>query len=121
MSERPKIPEFKSLEEEMEYWDTHNGLEFLEDDESNVVEIDASGLRQWREERKAQQISLRVSRPILERTRNRAKALGIPYQTLIQLWIAERLEKEEAMLRSLAGESAKPRRRTAPRSRTTAP
>jgi len=104
------IPEFKSVDEELEFWDKHSAVEFL--DEDSLVEIDASKAREKRDRRLTQQISLRVSHQILEKTKNRAQTLGVPYQTLIQLWIAERLEEEEALIRSLSNVSAKrgPRR-----------
>jgi len=99
------IPEFKTDEEEAEFWDNHNAAEFI--DEDNIVEIDVSGAREKRAKRATQQISLRVSHQVLERTKNRAKTLGVPYQTLIQLWIAERLEREEALVRSHTGQGSK--------------
>jgi predicted DNA binding CopG/RHH family protein len=97
------IPEFKSVDEELEFWDKHSAVDFL--DEKDVVEIDASKAREARDKRSTQQISLRFSHQILERTKSRAKTLGVPYQTLIQLWIAERLENEEALVRSLAAQT----------------
>ena len=92
------IPEFKSVEEELEFWDKHSALEFV--DEGSVVEIDASKAREKRDRRPTQRISLRVSHRILQRTKTRARTLGVPYQTLIQLWIAERLEEEEGRAKS---------------------
>ena len=97
----PSVPEFKSAEEEMEFWDKHSAVEFLSED--SVAEIDASRARAVRDKRLTQQISLRIPRQTLDRTKRRADTLGVPYQTLIQLWIAERLEKEEAQVRSLSG------------------
>lgn len=94
-----RIPEFDSVEEEQEFWDQHSALEFMEDD--RIVEIDVSKAREKRDKRSTQQISLRISHHILERTKRRAKTLGVPYQTLIQLWLAERLEEEEAFLTAL--------------------
>ena len=110
------VPEFKSVEEELDFWNQHSAVEFL--DEDNVVEIDASKARVKRAGRSTQQISLRVSQKVLERAKRRAKTLGVPYQTLIQLWIAERLEKEEANVRSLLKQTAKRRARNSSRSKT---
>lgn len=115
-TEAKDIPEFKTVDEELEFWDKHSAVEFL--DEDNAVEIDASKAREKRDKRETQQISLRFSYQILERTRSRAKTLGVPYQTLIQLWIAERLEEEEAFVKSLGTESAKRATRGSQRSKT---
>ena len=117
MSKQTKtIPEFKSLEEELDFWDQHSAVEFL--DEDSVVEVDASKAREKHAGRSTQQISIRVSRRVLERARRRAETLGVPYQTLIQLWIAERLEEEEANVKSLLNRSAKRKPRSSPRSKT---
>jgi len=86
-----EIPEFKTTDEELEFWSTHSALEFM--DQGEEVQIDASRAR---EKRESQQISIRVPKRILEGTKRRAKKLGVPYQTLIQIWLAERLEVEEA-------------------------
>ena len=88
-----KIPEFKSQDEELEFWSKHSALEFI--DEGEEVKIDASIARA---KRQTQQISLRVSSRLLKGVRHRAEALGVPYQTLMQIWLAERLEAEEARL-----------------------
>jgi predicted DNA binding CopG/RHH family protein len=94
MKKATKIPEFKSLDEEFEFWSTHDSADLMEEGEE--VEFDFSEARKAREKRQAQQISLRVSVPVLSGVKNRAKKLGVPYQTLMQLWLAERLEIEEA-------------------------
>ena len=42
-----KVPEFKSLDEEFEFWSTHSALEFM--DQGEEVEIDFSAARKARE------------------------------------------------------------------------
>lgn len=96
-----KIPEFKTADEELEFWSTHSATEFL--DQGEEVQIDASRARERREKRESQQISIRVPKRILEGTKRRAKKLGVPYQTLIQIWLAERLEVEEARASRIEG------------------
>ncbi|MEN6520250.1 MAG: CopG family antitoxin [Armatimonadota bacterium] len=108
MKKRTKeVPEFNSLEDEIEFWDKNSAVQYLEED--SAVEIDVSEARQKRDKRLTQQISLRVSHQVLEGTKNRARILGVPYQTLIQLWIAERLEEEEAFVKSLSNQCTKRR------------
>lgn len=87
-----EIPEFKSLEEEEQFWSEHSALEFL--GQGEPVEIDASPAKARARKRETQLISLRVSKHVLEGTKHRAAVLGVPYQTLIQIWLAERLEAE---------------------------
>lgn len=90
------VPEFKSIDEELEFWSTHSALEFM--DEGEEVEVDFSEAREARDKRRAQQISIRISVPVLGGIKRRAAKLGVPYQTLMQLWLAERLEIEEAKM-----------------------
>ena len=106
-----RVPEFKSEEEEFEFWSTHDAADLMEEGER--VEIDASRARAAREKRQAQQISLRVSVPVLSGVKNRAKKLGVPYQTLMQLWLAERLEIEEAKTQAAAEPKTKRAKRAA--------
>jgi len=106
-----KVPEFKSLDEELEFWSTHSALEFM--DEGEEVEFDFSEARKAREKRQAQQISLRVSVPVLNGLKSRAHKLGVPYQTLMQIWLAERLEVEEARAQVLAEPRPKRAKRAA--------
>lgn len=106
MTRKPgEIPEFESPEEEADFWDRHSAVDLLE--EASVVDVDASRARAKRKSRSSQQISLRISSQVLARAKRRAGALGVPYQTLIQLWVAERLEQEEARAESLASERSR--------------
>ena len=68
-----KIPEFKSVDEELEFWSTHSALEFME--------IDASKARDERARRETQQISIRLPKLVLEGARRPAAKLGVLYQT----------------------------------------
>jgi len=95
-----RVPDFKSEEEEFEFWSTHDAADLMFEGEE--VEIDASRARAAREKRQAQQISIRVSKPVLVGVKRRAAKLGVPYQTLMQLWLAERLEIEEAKMQAAA-------------------
>lgn len=100
-----RVPEFKSEEEEFEFWSTHSFTDFM--DEGEEVEFDFSEAREAREKRRSQQISIRISVPVLGGVKRRAEKLGVPYQTLMQLWLAERLEIEEAKAQAMAEPKAK--------------
>jgi len=43
-------------------------------------------------------LARRTELTLLKGVRHRAEVLGVPYQTLMQIWLAERLEAEEARL-----------------------
>lgn len=113
----PEIPQFSSDEEAAEYWDTHSAAKLF--DEGSNVDIDFSEAREKREHRQTKAISLRISRTVLEGTKSRAAALHVPYQTLIQLWIGERLEQEQAKVRAFSNVGGEPRKPSPRRRRPT--
>ncbi|MEW5763297.1 MAG: CopG family antitoxin, partial [Bacillota bacterium] len=45
---------------------------------------------------KKKQVSIRFDPAILEEIRRVARARGVPYQTLIQLWVAEKLAEQRS-------------------------
>ncbi len=81
-----KIPKFDTEEQEAEFWDTHDSTDFLEDTEEVVIEyVDA---------RPKTLISLRLPSNTIEGLKALATRRGIGYQTMIRMWVMERLEEE---------------------------
>jgi predicted DNA binding CopG/RHH family protein len=74
-----KVPEFESIQEEAEFWDTHDTTEFLDEFE------EADDLIFVRPEK--QVVSLRLERDFVDRLKAYAREVGIPYTTLIRMWI----------------------------------
>lgn len=99
-----KIPQFKSEDEEREFWDSHSFLDFPEEVEEvepfsptpKLKEEILSGKRR----RKMKKISLRFDPYLIEMIKKIAKRKSIPYQSLIRMWLAERLEEELSKSRS---------------------
>lgn len=82
-----KIPQFASEQEESNFWDTHSFTDYLDDTtEVNVTFIDARPRKE--------QISLRLDRETITRLKTVARQRGIGYQTLIRMWVMERLNQE---------------------------
>jgi predicted DNA binding CopG/RHH family protein len=81
MTER-RLPDFKTAEEEAAFWETHSVVPYLEQLEDAEFEVVRPRKRQ---------VSIRFDPAILEQVRRVARARGVPYQTLIQLWVAEKL------------------------------
>ncbi|MEW6173832.1 MAG: CopG family antitoxin [Bacillota bacterium] len=95
MAEKRRIPELKDEEEARAFFDTHDTVELLEETEPEELVLApelAEKLRRRRERKEV--ITIRISAPHLAKIRRVAQRKGIPYQTLIQLWLAEALEKE---------------------------
>ena len=82
-----KIPQFASEQEESDFWDTHSITDYLDDTtEVDITVIDARPRKE--------QISLRLDRETITRLKELASQRGIGYQTLIRMWVMERLNQE---------------------------
>jgi len=82
-----KIPKFKSEEAEAEFWATHDSVDYLDD--TGPVEatfVDARPPKQL--------ISLRIDGDAIDRLKDISSRKGMGYQTLIRMWVMERLEQE---------------------------
>jgi predicted DNA binding CopG/RHH family protein len=82
-----KIPQFKTEQEEADFWDAHDSTEFL--DETEAVNVDFVDARP-----PMKQISLRLDPSIIDQLKSLAAGKGIGYQTMIRMWVMERLGQE---------------------------
>jgi hypothetical protein len=78
-----RIPEFKSVEEEAEFWDTHDTTDFEEEWKPVRVRF-AKNLSEG--------ITIRFDPETLAELRSQAKAKGMGPTTLARMWILERLK-----------------------------
>ena len=81
------LPKFKSEDAEREFWARHDSTEFID----------------WRKGKRlilprlkpsSQTISLRLPKPMLERLKLLANKRDVPYQSLLKVFVAERLAAE---------------------------
>jgi len=82
-----KVPRFSNEREESEFWDSHDTTEYLDD--TVPAEIEFADVRPTKT-----QISLRIDAETVNRVKVVARRKGIGYQTLIRVWVMERLEVE---------------------------
>lgn len=83
----PRIPKFKSLQEESEFWDTHSVIDYwdeLEDVKGPL--IDARPAKKL--------VSIRLDPGIIAAAKRIARTKGVGYQTLLRMWAYEGLERE---------------------------
>ena len=78
---RGKVPAFNSIQEEMEFWDTHDTIDFA-DDLSQAI---------YTPSKKDALISIRLDSADRVRLRVEAEKMGIGPSTLARIWIKERL------------------------------
>jgi predicted DNA binding CopG/RHH family protein len=82
---KKKIPEFKSYEEEANFWDTHNIMEY---DEFETVELEV-------DKNLFHTLSIRLNSEILDKLKKRAEKKGLGVTTFIRMWLREHLEEQE--------------------------
>jgi predicted DNA binding CopG/RHH family protein len=82
-----KIPKFKSVDEEREFWSSADSTEYID----------------WKRAKRAilpnlkpslRTISLRLPESMIEELKLLANKRDIPYQSLLKMFLAERLDKE---------------------------
>jgi len=90
MSELKAIPEFKTEEEEFEFWSTHDSTEYFDyDDPECSEEIDISKLRFT-----TKAVTIRLSKSLIAKLKEIANEKGMSYQLLIKIFLSERAEQE---------------------------
>ena len=82
---KASIPEFKNIQEEAEFWDTHDFTDFTDFSESLVL----NGSQNVRSV-----LTIRIEGEDFDLLTKRAHELGIGASTLARMWIRERLRQE---------------------------
>jgi hypothetical protein len=83
MNELRRIPEFASLEEEAQFWDTHDTTDY--EGEFKPVQVTFA-------EPLSTGVTVRLDGGTLALLRSRARERGIGPSTLARLWILDRLQ-----------------------------
>jgi predicted DNA binding CopG/RHH family protein len=81
------IPNFKSEAEEGEFWQTHDTTEYLDWSKAKFVTFPNLKLS-------TTTISLRLPSGLLDQIKVAANKRDVPYQSLIKMWLAERVTKD---------------------------
>ncbi|HZX12936.1 MAG TPA: CopG family antitoxin [Thermodesulfobacteriota bacterium] len=89
-----EIPEFKSEEEEAEFWDTHSAAKIVDQLEEVDLEIAEPLKKKIEEQRRKELISLRLYPEQIEKTKAIAIQKSIGHLTLMRNWIQEGIERE---------------------------
>jgi predicted DNA binding CopG/RHH family protein len=89
---RQQIPEFESEDQEREFWATHDSTEYV--DWSRARTVTFSRLKP-----STQTISLRLPEALLESLKMLANKRDVPYQSLLKIFLAERIAQELRSLR----------------------
>jgi len=85
MSKQPKaVPKFTNEAAERAFWETHDSTEYL--DWSKARKVVLPNLKPT-----TKTISLRLPQHLLDSLKAAANARDVPYQSLIKVWLQEKL------------------------------
>jgi predicted DNA binding CopG/RHH family protein len=84
---KKKIPKFKSEEEERRFWQKHDSSEYIDWD-------DAEDLRLPKLKPSTRKISIRLPESMLEELKLLANKRDVPYQSLLKIYLSERINSE---------------------------
>ena len=84
MSQIKKIPDFSSEAEEKVFWQTHDSSEYLNWSKAERVRL--TNLKP-----STKSISIRLSIDMIERLKLEANKIDVPYQSLIKVWLEDKL------------------------------
>ncbi|MFN0073593.1 MAG: BrnA antitoxin family protein [Chloroflexota bacterium] len=84
---RKPIPELRSEDEEREFWASHDSTDYV--DWSRAGRVSLPNLQP-----STQSISLRLPISMLEELKLAARKRDVPYQSLLKMFLAERLQVE---------------------------
>ena len=83
-----KIPKFKNEDEEREFWATHDSTDYF--DMSTAIRV------KFPPKIATQAISVRLSQWMIEDLKQLASGMDVGYQTLMKVYLAERIDIEKA-------------------------
>jgi predicted DNA binding CopG/RHH family protein len=82
-----KLPKFKNEDEEREFWASHDSTEYVDWEKASPVVMPKL-------KPSLKTISLRLPEAMLEELKLLANKRDVPYQSLLKIFLAERISKE---------------------------
>ncbi len=84
---KKRLPKFKTEEEERRFWQTHDSADYV--DWSGAERVVLPKLKP-----STKTISIRLPESMVEGLKTLANKMDVPYQSLLKVFLAERLEAE---------------------------
>jgi predicted DNA binding CopG/RHH family protein len=84
---RRAIPRFESEEQEREFWAAHDSAEYVDWKKAHVVRLPSL-------KPTTRTVSIRLPETMLEDLKLLANRRDVPYQSLLKIYVAERIEEE---------------------------
>ena len=92
--ERKPIPSFRSEQEEREFWETHDTTDYVDWTQGRIVRFPKL-------KPSTTTISLRLPTPLLADLKALANKRDVPYQSLLKVFVAERVAAEQQLPKRL--------------------
>jgi predicted DNA binding CopG/RHH family protein len=87
VAKKKPIPAFRSEEQEREFWATHDSADYV--DWARAEKVRLPNLRP-----STRTISIRLPEAMIERLKVLANKRDVPYQSLLKIFVAEKIEEE---------------------------
>jgi predicted DNA binding CopG/RHH family protein len=84
---KTKMPKFENEDQEREFWATHDSTEYIDWRKAKPVKL--SKLRPT-----TRTISIRLPEAMIERLKMLANKRDVPYQSLLKMFVADKIEQE---------------------------
>ncbi len=91
---KKKLPEFKDEDQEREFWSTHDSTDFVDWDRAEKAVLPKL-------KPSLKTVSLRLPESMIEQLKVLANKRDVPYQSLLKVFLAERIQTELARSPSL--------------------
>jgi len=88
MNKKRKIPRFRTEDEEREFWSRNDSAELLDWKKARRVTLPNL-------EPSVKTISLRLPESMLEELKRLAHKYDVPYQSLMKIYLAEKIQQEQ--------------------------
>ena len=82
-----KMPRFKNEDEERDFWDTHEALDYF--DTSKEIKFDVSELKP-----STQPITVRLTQSLIANLKQLAHKRDVPYQSLMKIYLEKAVERD---------------------------
>lgn len=87
MRKKSKIPNFKTYEEEANFWDTHDITDFEDETEDVEIVFDLDKPRD-------KTLIVRLQKELRDKLEKTARAKGLNVSTLARMWLIEKLQSQ---------------------------
>ena len=86
------IPKFDSEDEEREFWATHDSADYVDWSEAEQVEM--ANLKPSMSSLPDRTVSISLPQSVVDDLKMLARNRNVPYESLIKIFLAERVEQE---------------------------